>query len=109
MEESATGLFAGAVLAVFLVALASFGLRRERYRASQQCRFACPRFGTEVECELVQELRTGQWKELRSCSRFSRLEDVDCDPECARLLNLGFSLDSWQQRTSGLWRAHPSA
>lgn len=51
-------------------------------------RITCPRDGRSAECRVMQDVRTGQWKQVIHCS----LVDLDlepCDVECARLANLG--------------------
>jgi hypothetical protein len=54
-------------------------------------RFACPRGGRSAECRVVQDVRTGQWKQVVSCS-LTDLQSEDCGTECARLANLGLML-----------------
>jgi hypothetical protein len=93
-----TSVLLGLLLVAVVAALAWLGLRGERYRCSQVCSFVCPRSRDHVECELVWDMRTGQWKDVRSCSLYAGAERVPCEWECARRLNMGFSLEGWQQR-----------
>jgi hypothetical protein len=51
-------------------------------------RFACPKGGQAAQARVVQDVRTGQWKQVVSCS-LTDLEHEDCGIECARLANLG--------------------
>jgi hypothetical protein len=76
-------------------ALAWRVLRMGRCRCTQSCSFLCPRYRSLVSCEMEQDVRTGQWKELQSCSIFRKGEDVPCDWACLRRLNLGVSLQGW--------------
>ena len=80
---------AGAVLV-----LAVLGLRAGGARTRQQRHFTCPILGLEVDCELVQDVRTGQWTSVERCSAFPDPAWVHCDQDCARLLNLGL----WRDR-----------
>ena len=40
------------------------------FHKTQYCRFVCPERGTSVHCRMVQDIRTGQWKIIQSCSAF---------------------------------------
>lgn len=102
------GLVAGCLLMAVVTALAWLGLRRERYQCSQACCFACPRTGSAAEGELVQDVRIGQWRELRSCSLRREAGAVSCEWDCLRRLNLGLRLDCWRQRPGASWLS-PSA
>lgn len=66
-------------------------------RKIQGCRFACPARRTMVICRILQDVRTGQWLDVQSCTAFDVPDHVECDQECARLLNLGFRLPLWQR------------
>jgi hypothetical protein len=46
---------------------------------------------------MVQDVRTGQWKEVRSCSLFPGAEALPCEKDCAGRLNLGLGLGAWRQ------------
>jgi len=94
---------AACLLVAVVAGLAWLGLRGERYRVSKACRFACPRTGAAAECELVQDVRIGQWRDLRSCSLQREGGAVACDWDCVRLLNRGFRLDGWRQRSGASW------
>jgi hypothetical protein len=78
-------------LAVVVGALAWIGLSRWPLHRSQACHFACPLSAEPVDCDMVQDIRTGQYKAVRSCSAFPEGE-VRCALDCARLMNLGFRL-----------------
>ena len=62
-----------------------------RLRREQSCSLLCPHLHKSVECRIVQDVRTGQWKALKACSVFAPPEQLLCDCECARLVNLGLS------------------
>ena len=79
-------LMVGAVVTAVVLWLADGRLRREH-----TCSLMCPYLHTDVECRIVQDIRTGQWKALIACSAFAVPEHVSCDRECARLANLGLS------------------
>lgn len=91
------GLVAGVALAAALAALALIGLWGGRLRREQSCRFVCPRYERIVECRIVQDIRTGQWKQVQACSAFADPLGVACEQECARLMNLGFRLPATGQ------------
>lgn len=95
--EAWMGMLGGLLLAAVVTALAQRGLRGDRYVCCQACRFTCPRFGADVDCELVQDLRTGRWTEVLRCSQFPGAVAVPCERDCAGRLNLGFRLGGWQQ------------
>jgi hypothetical protein len=84
------------VLGVSLVTAAvvtgvSLWLLDGRLRREQSCSLQCPHLGTNVECRVLQDIRTGQWKAVNACSAFTVPEQIQCDVECARLVNLGQS------------------
>jgi hypothetical protein len=81
----------GLGLALAVAALAWIGLRGGGLRVEQGCSFVCPRYGSAVECRIVQDVRTGQWKGVTACSAFP-LGQVLCEEDCARLMNLGARL-----------------
>lgn len=53
-------------------------------------RITCPQDGRPAECRVVQDVRTGQWKQVIHCSLVD-LDERDCGVECARLANLGLT------------------
>lgn len=61
---------------------------RLRYRHS--VRLICPNLGRPVECRILQDIRTGQWRQVLTCSAFADPNVLDCDRKCARVANLGF-------------------
>ncbi len=85
-------------LALVALALAWIAFQGGKLLRERSVRFACPHLGSTVDCRMVQDVRTGQWKELVTCSAFSDPERNSCDRECVRLANLG-------QLTLGLRRA----
>jgi hypothetical protein len=87
--DPTSGLLLGALLAVAGGLLAWAALRGGAFGQRKALHVDCPMFGAQVECEAVQDVRTGQWKEIRSCSAFAGMAPVPCDKDCARLLNLG--------------------
>ena len=77
-----------ALLAVGAVAAVRFSgqpLWREQAR-----RLACPLSGETVDTVMVQDIRTGQWKAVHSCS--AQPGALLCGRDCARLMNLGLAL-----------------
>lgn len=60
----------------------------------QDCRFVCPRLEEPVNCRILQDVRIGQWIRVESCSAFPAPEELKCDRECIRLMNLGNRLPS---------------
>lgn len=98
MSDQWLGLASGLLLAVTLIALAGYGLWGGRLRLLQRRRFVCPLFHTTVDCWMVRDIRTGQWKHVRSCSAFVDASDVRCAGDCAALMNLGFPLAGEQGR-----------
>jgi hypothetical protein len=86
-------------VALALLALAWLGFRGGKAAREQGVRFVCPHLKSVVDCRIVQDLRTGQWKQLNACSAFADPEDNTCDRECVRLANLGL-LDARLRRAS---------
>ena len=89
------GVISGLVIVAGVVGLAWATLRSGQLQWEQSCRLVCPRFGSLVGCRMVQDVRTGQWKDVQSCTAFQSGEDIACDLECARLMNLGHRLRSF--------------
>ena len=79
-------------LACGVAVLVRAGLRGGNLSHEQVSRFVCPRFGQTAESRITQDVRTGQWKRVESCSVFANPAEVLCDQECARLMNLGWRL-----------------
>ena len=92
-SDGMTGLLPGLALAALLLILARLGLSGGALRQKQECRLVCPRFHEPVDCALVQDVRTGQWKDVLSCGAFVPPGTLLCDRECARVMNLGFRPD----------------
>ena len=97
MTESWTGLPLGLAAAAAVAALARVGLRGGRATCAHTCHFLCPQSGAFADCQMVQDVRTGQWKEVRSCSLFPGAEALPCEKDCAARLNLGLGLGAWRQ------------
>jgi hypothetical protein len=38
---------------------------------------------------MVQDIRIGQWKQVRTCSAFAVPDQIRCNEECRGLMNLG--------------------
>lgn len=79
---------ASAILVVAVIGLRAAGLRRR-----QQRQFVCPVLGMPVDCELLQDVRTGQWKSVERCTAFPDPTWIHCEQDCAQLLNLGLWRD----------------
>jgi hypothetical protein len=90
--EQVIGLLAGLALGAGVGAVAALGLRGGQLERVQECRFECPRFRETVTCRISQDIRTGRWRQVESCSAFADPEKILCERECAKLLNLGFRL-----------------
>ncbi len=86
------GLLFGLALAAVVALAAWVGLRRDRPLREQSLRFFCPLLRKAVDCRIVQDMRTGQWKRVEACSAFADAPAVRCEKECAKLMNLGFPL-----------------
>ena len=80
-------LLVGAILLVAVAGITRDGLHRE-----QRLHLVCPRLDRPVDCTIVQDVRTGQWTGVESCSAFDPPSAVACDQDCARAMNLGFRL-----------------
>jgi len=93
ISAEVTGVLAGLALAALVGVLARIGLSGGVLKRPQECRLVCPRFHEGVECTIVQDIRTGQWKDVLSCSAFPEPGKLLCDRECAQARNLGFWLD----------------
>lgn len=87
--DPSLGMLFGLLVVVAVSCLAWIGLHGGWLRQEKSVRLSCPVFGNPVECEMVQDVRTGQWKSVRSCSAFAEPTHVACEQDCARLLNLG--------------------
>lgn len=87
-----TGWLFVASLAVLILALGRLADRSERQQRALRRQFLCPRSREPVECVLVADARTGEWVGVRSCSAFPDPEDIRCEGNCVKLLNLGFTL-----------------
>jgi len=68
------------------------GLQGGELQHEQRLRFVCPQFDQPVDCRIVQDVRTGQWRRVVACSAFTDPTEVVCERECARIMNLGFPL-----------------
>jgi hypothetical protein len=103
--ELALALLGGLALGVLVATLARIGLRGGNLRQALDYRLVCPRLETRVDCRIVQDIRTGQWKRVESCSVFEDPHEVLCEAECVRLMNQGRLLpEAW--RSAG-WAPSP--
>jgi hypothetical protein len=89
MPSDWIGLVSGLALVAALAALGWLGLRSGSLFREQSCRVVCPLSGETVDCKIVQDIRTGQWKHVQACSAFEDPRQVVCEQDCARLTNLG--------------------
>lgn len=80
------------LLAAYLLAVAGITFRGGRLERVQGCRFMCPLLREPVGCRIRQDVRTGRWLRVESCSRFGDPEELSCGQECIRLMNLGLRL-----------------
>jgi hypothetical protein len=92
------GLASGLLLTTGAAALAYEGMRGGRLWRAQPRRFVCPLSGRHVECTLVRDVRTGQFKRVESCTAFDDPSDVRCAADCGALMNLGHPLAGEQGR-----------
>ena len=83
------GLGAGVTLALAIGTLARLALKGGALERPREYSFECPRFHEDVQCRVLQDIRTGQWQEVVSCSAFVEPDKILCERECARLSNLG--------------------
>jgi hypothetical protein len=90
--EHWVGILGGLALAAVVAALARVGLTGSGLSREQSCRFVCPWLARTVDCRIVQDMRTGQWKQVTACSAFTRPDAVLCEQDCARMMNMGFRL-----------------
>jgi hypothetical protein len=65
------------------------------------CTFVCPEQKSSVVCRIVQDIRTGRWKGVLSCSLFGD-QKPECDRECVKLLNLGVHPPEWRRSRTDL-------
>ncbi len=84
----------GAALTLAIV----YGLRGGRLLLPQLRRFACPVSGKTVDCTIVRDMRTGQFKHVETCSAFPDPTDVHCAEDCTGRMNLGVPLAGEQGR-----------
>jgi rRNA processing protein Krr1/Pno1 len=82
----------GLLFLAALLAVVGIALRGGRLERMQGRRFMCPLLHEPVGCRIHQNIRTGQWLRVETCSHFGDPEEVTCGQECIRLMNLGFRL-----------------
>jgi hypothetical protein len=92
------GTIGGMLLAVALLALARLGLRGGRLIGVTQRHFVCPNLHQPVTCELWRDFRTSQMKGLRRCTAFEHPEEINCEAQCAAIMNRGLPLEGGQGR-----------
>ena len=93
MPADWVGLFGALLAGAVVAALVVFGLRGGRFWRVKRVSFVCPRLQQRVDCRIVRDFRTSQWKRIEACSAFEHPEEVTCEPECLRRLNLGLRLE----------------
>lgn len=98
MTDQWLGLASGLLLAGVVLALAFYGMRGGRLLCSQVRRFVCPISGKVVDCAIVRDVRTGQFKQVESCTAFPDPGDVRCQEDCTTMMNLGLPLQGEQER-----------
>lgn len=74
---------------VLVAAAAALALRGGGLRKAQSCRFVCPLLRQPVACRVLQDVRIGRWLGVESCSAFGDPEELSCEQECVRRMNLG--------------------
>lgn len=79
-------------LGAYLLAVVAIALRGGRLERVQGCSFMCPLLHQPVGCRISQDVRTGQWLRVLSCSGFGDPDELRCGQECIRLINLGLRL-----------------
>jgi hypothetical protein len=79
-------------LVLVIAAAARFGPFGRRFRRAQAVRLVCPTRCEDVDCRIEQEVYTGQWQAVTSCSAHPGQGDPPCDKDCMKATNLGFSL-----------------
>jgi hypothetical protein len=92
MPPYLAGLLGGLALAAVVLVLAWRALRGQELSAEQNVRFVCPRYFVNVDAQILQDIRTGQWKRVRRCTGLEGPRLVLCEADCARLMNLGHRL-----------------
>ena len=99
MPSEWSAVVAGSLLFAGVLALAVvFGLRGGRLLLPHSRRLVGPVSRRAVECTIVRDVRTGQFKHVETCTAFADPTDVRCDEDCAALMNLGFPLAGEQGR-----------
>lgn len=85
------GVLFGLLLVVVVLLLARVGLRGEALRREQHGLLVCPQSNEVVACRIEQDIRTGQWKQVHSCSGVA-FGELICHQACTQLMNLGLHL-----------------
>jgi hypothetical protein len=85
------GIVSGLLLIGVVLMLARVGLHGGALRREQQGLLVCPQSNEVAACRIEQDIRTGQWKQVHSCSGLAFGEDL-CHQECTQLMNLGLRL-----------------
>jgi hypothetical protein len=87
---SPIALFDATVVVLLLAGgLAWAGLRGGGLRKTKSLSFPCPRSGEAVRCDLVQDIRVGQYREVVRCTAFADPSRIECEQECRQLMNRG--------------------
>ncbi len=74
--------------AAYLALVAWVAMRGGNLTRVQGCRLECPLLQAAVEARIVQDVRTGQWRNVERCSAFESGKP-SCRQDCLRLMNLG--------------------
>lgn len=85
------GISSGLLLIGVVLLLARVGLHGGALRREQHGLLVCPQSNEVVACRIEQDIRTGQWAQVHSCSGVAFGEQA-CHEECTRALNLGLRL-----------------
>jgi len=92
--DSWLGIASGVAWIAAVGALARLALRDGELAEARNCRFLCPQTGRPANCWMIQDIRTGQWRQMRSCSALAEMGLASCREECRREMNHGF-LKPW--------------
>ena len=91
------GLLSGLVLAFLVAAVARLAFRGGALRRTTFCAFGCPEGRGPVNCRILQDIRTGQWMAVQSCSALLEAPGAaTCVEECRERANLGLLVPQTQ-------------
>lgn len=69
-----------------------FSLGSRRHLRCVDTRISCPRTGSDVDCTLIRDARTGVYTSVDACSASGAGGRPTCDQDCVRILNHGIPL-----------------